>query len=77
MLIATGLLDPTPATPVRLIDGTAGGAGAFGLGEAGARVTGNIDKARAREFMVRCPAQWKAAQDEMRKALRPKILGLF
>lgn len=77
MLLATRLLDPTPATSPTLIDGTAGGAAAFGIGEAGQRVSANIDKARAREFMEQCPKEWTAAMEQARKAVKPKFLGVF
>lgn len=77
MLLATHLLDPTPGTPVSTIDGTAGGNDAFGLGEAGARVSANIDKARAREFMTACPAEWAEAMKRAQKAVRPRFLGVF
>lgn len=77
MLLATKILEPTPATPISLIDVGAGAIAAFGIGEAGQRVSANIDKARAREFLTQCPKEWAAAMEQARKAVKSKFLGIF
>jgi len=77
MILNSGLLDPTPATPASLIDGTASGLGSFAVAAEGGRVSANIDKARARQLMTMCPKEWNEAMAKVRKSLRPKFLGIF
>lgn len=75
ILLASGLLDPTPGAQLALIDGSAGGDGAFGLAQTGQLVKANIDKRTAKAIGTSCDAEWTAAL----KAARPRkrFLGLF
>lgn len=75
ILLASGLLDPTPGADKGLIDGSAGGLGAYAVGEAGQRVKANIDKATAKRIGSTCDAEWSAAL----KAAQPRkrFLGVF
>lgn len=75
ILLASGLLDKTPHADKALIDGTAGGLGAWGTAEAGQLVRANIDKEAAARIGSQCDAAWAAAL----KAASPrrKFLGVF
>lgn len=75
ILLASGLLDETPGASKSLIDGTAGGLGAFAIAEAGQRVKANIDKATAKRIGSSCDAQWAAALAKAQP--RRKFLGIF
>jgi hypothetical protein len=75
ILLASGLLDPTPGAQLALIDGSAGGNGAFSLAQSAQLVKANIDKRTAKAIGTSCDAEWAAAL----KAARPRkrFLGLF
>jgi len=75
ILLASGLLDPTPPAPASLVDGTAGGLGAHDLAQTGQLVKANIDKQTAAAIGTRCDAEWAAAV----KAATPRrrFLGFF
>ena len=61
ILLASGLLDPTPGADKGLIDGTAGGLGADSVAAAGQLAKANVDKATAKRIGTSCDAQWAAA----------------
>ncbi len=68
ILLASGLLDPTPSAPIALIDGTAGGLGAHDVAQTGQLVKANIDKATAKKIGTSCDNEWATAL----KAAKPK-----
>ena len=67
ILLASGLLEETPGADKGLIDGTAGGLGAYGIAEAGQLKKANTDKSAARSIATSCDAEWVKAL----KAARP------
>ena len=75
ILLASGLLDPTPGAQLALIDGSAGGDGAFGLAQTGQLVKANIDKRTAVKLGSSCDAEWTAALAKAKP--RARFLGIF
>lgn len=61
ILLASGLLDATPGADKALIDGTAGGLGAYSVAETGQLVKANIDKATVKRIGATCDTEWAAA----------------
>lgn len=75
ILLASGLLEPTPKAQASLIDESAGGLGAYAVAADGQVRAANIDKATAKRIGATCDAEWAAALAKAKP--RKRVLGLF
>lgn len=73
---ASGLLDPTPAAPLALIDGTAAGLGAHDLAQGGQLAKANAEKRGTLKLLMTCDDEWRAATKRA-DPKQKKFLGLF